>query len=70
MSIQGQPFFGPVGITLVVAFVTALLPISIDLYLPGLPGMASDFGASKGVVNLTLILFFLGRPFVASVLER
>ena len=60
LSIQGQPFFGPVGITLVVAFVTALLPISIDLYLPGLPGMAKEFGASKGVVNLTLILFFLG----------
>jgi DHA1 family bicyclomycin/chloramphenicol resistance-like MFS transporter len=60
MTLQGQRFFGPAGITLVVAFVTALLPSSIDLYLPALPRLSEDFATSEAAVNLTLILFFLG----------
>jgi len=60
MHLQGQRFLGPAGITLVVAFVTALLPSSIDLYLPALPGLSEDFATSEAAVNLTLILFFLG----------
>jgi len=60
MHLQGQRFFGPAGITLVVAFVTALLPTSIDLYLPALPRLTREFGVPEALVNLTLILFFLG----------
>ena len=60
MHLQGQRFFGPAGITMVVAFVTALLPSSIDLYLPALPGLSEEFATSEAAVNLTLILFFLG----------
>ncbi|MCF8031094.1 MAG: multidrug effflux MFS transporter [Desulfohalobiaceae bacterium] len=60
MSLQGQRFFGPAGITLVVAFVTALLPTSIDLYLPALPRLSQEFNTSEAAVNLTLILYFLG----------
>ena len=60
MHLEGQRFFGPSGVTLVVAFVTALLPTSIDLYLPALPRLSKEFATSEALVNLTLILFFLG----------
>lgn len=42
-----------------IAFLSAFIPLSTDLYLPALPGMAQYFRASAEEVNLTLILFFL-----------
>ncbi len=36
-----------------------LVPLSTDLYLPALPGMALYFGVSADLANLTLILFFV-----------
>ncbi len=60
MDLQGQRFLGTTGLTLVVAFISALLPASIDLYLPALPGLQEEFATSSTAVNLTLILFFIG----------
>ncbi|MDR2487304.1 MAG: MFS transporter [Clostridiales Family XIII bacterium] len=37
----------------------AFPPLSTDMYLPALPIIAKDFGASEGAVNVTLIAFFL-----------
>ncbi len=39
---------------------TAFGPLSIDMYLPGMPAIARDLGASEGAVQLTLASFFAG----------
>lgn len=40
--------------------VTAFAPLSIDMYLPGLPALGLEFGASPGHVQLSVASFFLG----------
>jgi MFS transporter, DHA1 family, multidrug resistance protein len=44
----------------VLASLTAFGPMSIDMYLSGLPTIAADFGASAADTQLTLSAFFLG----------
>jgi DHA1 family bicyclomycin/chloramphenicol resistance-like MFS transporter len=39
---------------------TALGPLSIDMYLPALPQMAEEFGVSTQMVANTLPAYFLG----------
>ena len=41
------------------ALLSAFPVFSTDMYLPGLPGMAGEFGVSTGLTNLTLSLFFI-----------
>lgn len=41
----------------------AVGPFSIDMYLPGLPSIAKDFGAPIASVQLTLTSFFFGIAF-------
>ena len=40
--------------------VTAFAPMSIDMYLPSLPVLGDEFGASAGHVQLSVATFFLG----------
>src|SRR6185503_15041541 len=40
--------------------VTAFAPLSIDMYLPALPALGLEFGASPGRVQLSVASFFLG----------
>lgn len=40
--------------------VTAFAPVSIDMYLPALPVLGMEFGASAGHVQLSVASFFLG----------
>jgi MFS transporter, DHA1 family, multidrug resistance protein len=47
-------------LTVVLGTLTAFGPLSIDMYLPGLPAIASDFAAPASAAQLTLSLFFLG----------
>lgn len=47
-------------IILVLGSLTAIGPMSIDMYLPGLPAIGQDLGASPGDVQLTLSMFFIG----------
>ena len=35
-------------------------PLSIDMYLPGFPAVAREFGVAPGAVQLTLATFFVG----------
>ncbi|RKG34531.1 multidrug effflux MFS transporter [Acinetobacter tianfuensis] len=42
------------------ALLTALGPLSIDMYLPALPQMAGDFGVSTQMMSNTLPAYFLG----------
>ncbi|OPY54307.1 MAG: bicyclomycin/multidrug efflux system [Methanosaeta sp. PtaU1.Bin112] len=54
-----QKFLGEKGLIGLIAFLSAFVPLSTDLYLPALPGMAKFFGVSTDQANLTLILFFV-----------
>lgn len=49
------------GLKGLIAFITVtnmFIPLSTDLYLPALPGMAGHFSASAAQVNMTLTAFF------------
>ncbi|HNQ05333.1 MAG TPA: Bcr/CflA family multidrug efflux MFS transporter [Thiobacillaceae bacterium] len=39
---------------------TAIGPLSIDMYLPAFPGMEAELGVDPGAVELTLAVFFIG----------
>lgn len=45
---------------LILGLLTALGPLSIDLYLPSLPRIAASLGAADAAVQLTLSAFFAG----------
>ena len=45
---------------LLLALLTALCPLSIDMYLPALPQMADEFGVSMQMIANTLPAYFLG----------
>lgn len=49
-----------VGLILLLALLTALDAMSIDLYLPGMPSMADEFGVSSGRIQQTLSVFLVG----------
>lgn len=54
-----QKYLGDKGFVVLIVFLNAFIPLSTDLYLPALPRMADSFNAATGLLNLTLILFFL-----------
>lgn len=56
---KGQKYLGQKGLIALIAFLSAFIPLSTDLYLPALPGMAEYFKAPVNLTNLTLILFFV-----------
>ncbi|UTO20192.1 multidrug effflux MFS transporter [Acinetobacter sp. Z1] len=45
---------------MLLALLTALGPLSIDMYLPALPQMADEFGVSTQMISNTLPAYFLG----------
>ena len=47
------------GFVLLLAALTAVGPLSIDMYLPAMPTLATTFGASAGTVQFTLSGFFV-----------
>lgn len=44
----------------VLALLTAVAPLSIDMYLPAFPAMAEEFGTSASAVQFTLTSFMVG----------
>ena len=49
-----------VGIAFVLASITALTPLAIDMYLPAFPAIAAGLGAREEAVQLSLTSFFIG----------
>ena len=45
---------------LLLASLAAMGPAAVDIYLPSIPAMASDFGAPAGRAELTVAAFLLG----------
>lgn len=56
---EKQKYLGDKGLVFLIAFLSAFIPLSTDLYLPALPRMAQHFNAAAGLVNLTIIFFFV-----------
>jgi DHA1 family bicyclomycin/chloramphenicol resistance-like MFS transporter len=54
-----QKYHGEKGLIVLLAVLSAFVPLSTDFYLPALPGMSDYFHVSVGITNLTLILFFI-----------
>jgi DHA1 family bicyclomycin/chloramphenicol resistance-like MFS transporter len=50
----------PVQLFFILGALSAFGPLSIDLYLPGLPAISHEFGASASETQLTLGVFVLG----------
>lgn len=48
------------GIILLLAFLAAIGPLSIDTYLPSLPAIAADFGANSSAAQQSVTAFFIG----------
>ena len=55
-----QPLKGLPGWLIVLGALTAIGPLSIDMYLPGLPSIGAELGADGGQVQLTLAIFLVG----------
>jgi DHA1 family bicyclomycin/chloramphenicol resistance-like MFS transporter len=55
-----RPERGALGLVLLLGGLTAIGPFSIDTYLPAMPQLARELGASAAAVQLTLSSFFLG----------
>src|ERR1700748_317948 len=49
-----------VSLILILGFLTALSPFSIDMYLPGFPAIARSFHTTTAQVSLSLSSFFIG----------
>lgn len=62
------------ALTILLGFLTALGPLSTDLYLPSLPAIARHFGVASGQAQLTLsaylIGFAAGLPIYGPVSDR
>jgi len=54
---RGQTYLGEKGLIALITLLSAFIPLSTDLYLPALPGMAKYFNVPVNQANLTLILF-------------
>ena len=51
---------GSIALTVLLALLTAIGPLSTDMYLPSLPRIVDDFGSSIARVQLTLSVFLVG----------
>ncbi|MBL8706028.1 MAG: Bcr/CflA family multidrug efflux MFS transporter [Rhodospirillales bacterium] len=64
----------PGQLALIFGALTAFTPLSVDMYLPGLPALAREFNAAPGTVQLTLSSFFigiaLGQLFYGPICDR
>lgn len=49
-----------VVVILILGFLSAIGPFSIDMYLPGFPAIAKDLHTSVGIVSYSLASFFIG----------
>lgn len=58
-NLRTQKYLGEKGLIVLIAFLSAFIPLSTDLYLPALPRMAENLNAAPSLINLTLILFFI-----------
>ncbi|WP_291298086.1 multidrug effflux MFS transporter [Elioraea sp.] len=49
-----------IRLVLILGTLTAVGPLSIDMYLPAFPAIEAEFGGSPGIAQATLAAFFIG----------
>lgn len=54
-----QKRLGPAGLITLLVLASLITPLSLDMYTPAVPHMAEQFDTTQGLVNLTLVGFFL-----------
>ena len=54
-----QKYLGEKGLIFLIVLLTAVIPLSIDIYLPALPSMTEVLKGPKNLVDYTLIGFFI-----------
>ncbi len=54
-----QKILSPTGLVVLIALLSAFVPLSTDLYLPALPAMSVHFQVPVDQINLTLTMFFV-----------
>lgn len=59
-SVPGNPAPAPMRIVVLLALLTAVGPISTDMYLPAFPAMRAALNGSAGDAQLTLAAWFVG----------
>ena len=50
----------PAWLPLLLGFLTAVGPISTDMYLPAFPAIEAELGTARGSVEITLASWFIG----------
>jgi MFS transporter, DHA1 family, multidrug resistance protein len=63
MGSPQQKHLGTNGLVVLIALLSAFVPLSTDLYLPALPKMSAYFGVGADRINLTLTSFFVFYAF-------
>jgi DHA1 family bicyclomycin/chloramphenicol resistance-like MFS transporter len=53
----GQKYLGNTGLIIFIVLMNMFVPLSIDLYLPALPGLKDYFGSGTALTNMTLSIF-------------
>ena len=61
-------------ITFILGSLMAFGPLSIDMYLPGLPGIGREFNSDSGTIQFTLSIFLIGmaagQAFYGPIADR
>src|SRR3569623_2528246 len=60
ISGQSEISHKPLGLVVIIGALSAFGPLSIDMYLPGLPSLTQDLGGTNWQVQLTLTACLLG----------
>ena len=54
-----QPRLGAAGLLVLLVLGSLTAPLSLDMYTPSIPNMASYFNTTDDIVNLTLVGYYL-----------
>lgn len=57
--VEPQPRLGAIGLLVLLVMGSLVAPLSLDMYTPAVPGMASYFSTADDIVNLTLVGYYL-----------
>ncbi len=57
--LQPQRRLGPLGLVALLVITSLVTPLSLDMYTPAVPHMTEYFDVGEGLVNLTLVGYFL-----------
>lgn len=57
---EASKSYNKIWMIFILGALTAFGPLSMDMYLPGLPGVADDFQTSASIAQLTVTATLLG----------